>query len=584
MSLSGDVQITVNDNGGGTVIVPSASLQVVMGTSSAGTAATVVATRSLSTLTSTFGYGPLPEAAALAILGGGTVLAIKVATNTAGAFTCAGSPVNISGATNATPIVVTTSDPHGFTDGFVVTVASVGGNTAANGTWVVDVQSSTTFVLRGSAGSGAYTSGGTATFTGSVQSGSALTTTGVSSMYFSGTPNDTTYAIFTVTRAGTVGTAGIAGTFSLDAGRQTGPTLVLGTATTLTFANTGLTLNFESGKTLAVGDTVRVATSAPTWNTAGVTAAIDALAASPYATGGWGSMHLCGTCSGANATTIAGYVESALAAAYMFTRIMLDVRDALTPTGWGGAGETDSTWMTSILSDFASVSQRRGLAGAGYYNMPSAFNVPSAGAPSYRRPLTWALAARTVGIPPQRHAGKVADGSLSQIVVDVTRDPSDGFIYHDERINPGLDILTGGSGRFTSARTRLGYGNGFFIVNPLLLSPLGSQFTMLPYGNVMDIACSIVHQTGQSFINADVRTNPNGTIYENDAVTIEQTIFNAIRDQMISTNEISGAVVAVDRTNNILTTSNLNITVTIRARGYVLQETVTIQFGDAQAA
>jgi hypothetical protein len=69
---------------------------------------------------------------------------------------------NITGATNASPIVVTVEN-HGFKDGAVVLNASVGGNTAANGRWTISVIDVDTFSLTGSTGNGAYTSGGTAT-------------------------------------------------------------------------------------------------------------------------------------------------------------------------------------------------------------------------------------------------------------------------------------------------------------------------------------------------------------------------------------------------------------------------------------
>jgi hypothetical protein len=70
--------------------------------------------------------------------------------------------VAISNATNATPIVIT-SATHGFATGNKIAVYDVGGNTAANGLWVVTVLSGTTFSLDSSVGNGAYTSGGTAT-------------------------------------------------------------------------------------------------------------------------------------------------------------------------------------------------------------------------------------------------------------------------------------------------------------------------------------------------------------------------------------------------------------------------------------
>lgn len=66
----------------------------------------------------------------------------------------------VTGATNATPIVITTAT-HSLTTGDTVNISGVGGNTAANGDWTIIVLSGTTFSLNTSVGNGAYTSGGT---------------------------------------------------------------------------------------------------------------------------------------------------------------------------------------------------------------------------------------------------------------------------------------------------------------------------------------------------------------------------------------------------------------------------------------
>lgn len=66
----------------------------------------------------------------------------------------------ITGATNASPIVITVSAAHNLTTGTRVTIASVGGNTAANGDFTITNLTGTTFSLDGSSGNGAYTSGG----------------------------------------------------------------------------------------------------------------------------------------------------------------------------------------------------------------------------------------------------------------------------------------------------------------------------------------------------------------------------------------------------------------------------------------
>jgi hypothetical protein len=68
----------------------------------------------------------------------------------------------VTAATNASPIVITTSANHGYVTGDKIEIAGVLGNTAANGTWTITKVTDTTFSLDTSTGNGAYTSGGTA--------------------------------------------------------------------------------------------------------------------------------------------------------------------------------------------------------------------------------------------------------------------------------------------------------------------------------------------------------------------------------------------------------------------------------------
>ena len=82
----------------------------------------------------------------------------------------------VTGATNATPIVITATS-HGFSNGDIVLIGSVGGNLAANGVWAISGVATNTFNLTdpitGSnvVGSGAYTSGGYAVCLGPSASG-----------------------------------------------------------------------------------------------------------------------------------------------------------------------------------------------------------------------------------------------------------------------------------------------------------------------------------------------------------------------------------------------------------------------------
>lgn len=62
----------------------------------------------------------------------------------------------ITGATNATPIVITVAANSGLKTGDRVAISGITGNTGANGEWTLDYVTATTFQLRGSVGNGTY--------------------------------------------------------------------------------------------------------------------------------------------------------------------------------------------------------------------------------------------------------------------------------------------------------------------------------------------------------------------------------------------------------------------------------------------
>jgi hypothetical protein len=68
--------------------------------------------------------------------------------------------LDVTDASNAAPIVITTLSAHGLLTGNVASIEGVLGNIAANGTWTITRISGTTFSLDGSSGIAAYTGGG----------------------------------------------------------------------------------------------------------------------------------------------------------------------------------------------------------------------------------------------------------------------------------------------------------------------------------------------------------------------------------------------------------------------------------------
>ena len=80
--------------------------------------------------------------------------------------------LTVTNASNTTPIVITfTPSTPIFAQNIPVAVTGVGGNTAANGSWLATVLSNTTLSLNGSVGTAAFTSGGTVTITPIAQRG-----------------------------------------------------------------------------------------------------------------------------------------------------------------------------------------------------------------------------------------------------------------------------------------------------------------------------------------------------------------------------------------------------------------------------
>ena len=123
---------------------------------------------------------------------------------------------NITAASNATPIVITTAAAHGLTNGDNITIQLVDGNTAANGTWVVANVGGApphTFELTGSIGNGTYVASTgewwtNVSFVGGTQKPSAIYTVVVQEVWDASTGTtllelEPTASIFSVQDAGT---------------------------------------------------------------------------------------------------------------------------------------------------------------------------------------------------------------------------------------------------------------------------------------------------------------------------------------------------------------------------------------------
>lgn len=377
---------------------------------------------------------------------------------------------------------------------------------------------------------------------------------------------------------------------SFDRGTTYGPPIQLGTQNTLylgagsistqVVGGSGIQLNFGVG-TMVAGDYWSFGTVGPQGNAAGITAALAAFQASQYGVQGVGSIHIVGdTMHGGSTDTDIASIQTQLqagVAVYEFQRAIVELRDALAPTAWGGSGETEATWIGALqtaMSGFAA--QPRVCADGGHYNTPTAFAQPVAGLPAYRRSLAWAHAVRRTQIPLQRRAGRVKDGPYANIVVNPASDNSDGFIYHDERTTPGLNAA-----RIGSAMTWPKKGQGFFQCQEPLLSAPGSQFVELAIGNVLDVACDIAYAVGVEEVSDDLTTQSNGTLDPVDLARLQGDINSGLSEGMLQTPLVSAVTATVSPTANVLATGIIPVVVTVTPKGYVntLSETITLNQG-----
>jgi hypothetical protein len=392
-----------------------------------------------------------------------------------------------------------------------------------------------------------------------------------------------------VLTGGTIGTPGIVIQTSLDAGRNWGTPIALGTQTTLYLGNgslvttviggTGVQLNFGAG-TMVAGDYWRFSTTAPAGNSAGIVAALAAFQASQYGVAGVGSIHVVddvmhGGSADIDTVSIQNQLQAGVAV-YEFQRAIVELRDALVPAAWGGSGETEATWINALQVSESGITAPRVVACGGDYNTPSPFNSPAGGLPAYRRNHAWSLAVRRTQIPPQRRAGRVKDGPLANILVSAATDPKDGFVYHDERVNPGLNIA-----RIASCMTWPKKGNGFFQCQEPILSAPGSQFVELAIGNVLDAACDIAYATGVEEVSDDLTVQDNGTLDTVDLNVFQGEIQTALNEGMIQTPLVSGVTATVSQTANVLATGIIPVTIVVTPKAFAntISETINLSRG-----
>ena len=90
-----------------------------------------------------------------------------------------------------------------------------------------------------------------------------------------------------------------------------------------------------------------------------------------------------------------------------------------------------------------------------------------------------------------------------------------------------------------------------------------------------------VRQGELPYLNGSMRVNPaNGFIDERDAQAFEAQVNSQLKSGIVSTGDASGTSVVVNRSSNILSTSNLPVTVRVVPLSYMKTITTNIGFSN----
>ena len=377
-------------------------------------------------------------------------------------------------------------------------------------------------------------------------------TAGLSVMTVSvGVAYDRYNVIVTITRSGTVG-SGIPGgfTYSLDGGVTTSLEVRMPVSGDYVIPNTGLTIHFTAA-TIGAGDTYTFTTIAPAWGNSDLTAAALALQQSTKIAG---LIHVVGPMN----ATAAGVLNTALAAFPTNKKFIRAIVETVDFTS------TESAWITTIETDYALFTSDYIAVAAGPILYPSVIS-----GVNYRRSCAFPAIVRAAQIAISQSIGEVSLGAL----------PSVTTVYHDEYAVPGLD-----ASRFMTTTSIPGL-TGYYIQRPLMMYSVGSDFTELQYGRVMDEACRIVYSYFVQRLNSRVRLNPTtGFILEKDARALESGCYTQLQSGLLNTGDANAASVAVARNDAIQSTKTLTVTVKVQPVGYSEFINVTIGFVAALAA
>ncbi len=375
------------------------------------------------------------------------------------------------------------------------------------------------------------------------------------------------YAIgINILTSGTVGTASpaITYTYTTDQGNLTSGIQSLGTATTLTIPNTGVSFNLTAAS-LNAGDSWTCYTERPLPNDSDVLTSLTALSLSRVP---WEIALV----DSSMTTSTVGLIDTFLAGLEgrgIFKAVLLNTRFKLEPEP---ATESEAAYLAAMTTIIQNQTSIRVCVGADGGHVPSQIT-----AWNLKRPTSLFVAARamstTIGVDP----AYVAVGPLQGVQIsNALGNPYD----HDEDLYPNLDGL-----RLMALRSFAPGGpQGVYVTNANTVQPTGGAFPYLQFIRIANQAATITWFILSTQLSRGVRKNPKADpvtgavyIFEPDASTIESLVNTAYIQPFKG--QVNAILFSLSRSDNMAAIPcNVTGLISIVALAYIKGFAIQLQF------
>ncbi len=189
------------------------------------------------------------------------------------------------------------------------------------------------------------------------------------------------------------------------------------------------------------------------------------------------------------------------------------------------------------------------------------------------------MAGRLAGLPVQRNLGRVKDGALF---------PTEMYVGGDKVDESGSQVAGLYDKGYITPRKYVGR-SGYFFTDDRLACDGTDDYAHIAHRRVIDKAYRIVYDTLLDMMLDELEVNEDGTLQAGIVKNWQQTVEDALNSGMTASGELSagddggGCVCYIDRTQNVLATSKVLVTVKVRPFGYARYVDVSLGFQVTQA-